>query len=134
MTKSAQPFALSAAHARVAEWWRTARPSWRHLLHPGSASTGDVDRLAGEVGLTATALTALASTPSGLPMLLGRRLAALGLDPAEIERLSPRLLADLERTCNACPDRQRCIDDMVLDPLAPGWESYCPNSGTLATL
>lgn len=69
-----------------------------------------------------------------LPVLLGRKLAALGLSTLEIEALSQSVLADLKRTCRACPDRQRCIDDMAIDPLAEGWESYCPNSGTLATL
>jgi hypothetical protein len=69
-----------------------------------------------------------------VPELLGRKLAALGLTASEIEKWSPALLDDLKRNCNACPDRQRCIDDMAIDPLVPGWESYCPNSGTLATL
>lgn len=69
-----------------------------------------------------------------LPVLLGRKLAALGLKAEEIEALSPAVLEDLKRNCRACPDRQRCIDDMAVDPLAPGWESYCPNSGTLSTL
>lgn len=92
----------------LAEWWHLAR-------HEASGDAG-------------------APTPDGLPVLLERKLAALGLSPKDIETWSPALLDDLKRNCRDCPDRQRCMDDMAIDPLAPGWESYCPNSGTLASL
>ncbi len=74
------------------------------------------------------------ASASDLPVLLAQKLAALGLSADEIAARSPAVLEDLVRNCRACPDRQRCIDDVTADALAPGWESYCPNSGTLATL
>lgn len=30
--------------------------------------------------------------------------------------------------------KQRCLDDMMEGVNPPGWESYCPNSGTIRTL
>ena len=49
-------------------------------------------------------------------------------------RLSPQLLGELQRTCAACPDKQRCAMDFADDDNPAGWESYCANAGTLRTL
>lgn len=66
--------------------------------------------------------------------LLGWRLTALGLNPQSIGRAHPDVLSNLIEACMSCPVKQRCLDDMMecVDP--PGWESYCPNSGTIRTL
>jgi hypothetical protein len=68
------------------------------------------------------------------PVLLEWRLTALRLDPGEIERLSPDVPANLRSTCTLCTEKQRCLDDMMEFINPPGWESYCPNSGTIRTL
>lgn len=70
----------------------------------------------------------------GAAALLYQKLRALELNPDEIYHLSPLLLAELEHNCGECPDKERCAADMAEDPSAPGWEIYCPNSGTLRTL
>ena len=68
------------------------------------------------------------------PVLLEWRLTALRLNPRDIERLSPDVLANLRSTCTLCTEKQRCLDDMMEFLNPPGWESYCPNSGTVRTL
>lgn len=75
-----------------------------------------------------------ADASSRTPVLLEWRLTALRLYPGEIERLSPDVLANLRSTCTACTEKQRCLDDMMEFLNPPGWESYCPNSGTIRTL
>ena len=67
------------------------------------------------------------------PTLLGWRLTALELNPKEIERHSPKVLANLRSTCALCTQKRRCLEDMM-DYRNPPWESYCPNSGTIRTL
>ena len=118
----------------VSEWWRDARHRWRDLPDVDALPPEKVAAMALELGITDAELKRIVAGADGVPLLLGRRLAALGLDPGEVAALSPLLLADLKRSCNACAERDRCIDDMKSDPLAPGWESYCPNAGTLASL
>lgn len=68
------------------------------------------------------------------PALLAWRLTALGLNPKRIENAYPDVSRNLKTTCHSCPVKQRCLDDMMERVNPPGWESYCPNSGTIRTL
>lgn len=66
------------------------------------------------------------------PILLEWRLTALEQNPKEIERHSPKVLANLRSTCALCAQKRRCLEDMM-DYRNPPWESYCPNSRTIRT-
>lgn len=74
------------------------------------------------------------SNDGGMPALLGWRLTALGLNPKRIANAHPDVYRNLKTTCRSCPVKQRCLDDMMECVNPPGWESYCPNSGTIRTL
>ena len=65
------------------------------------------------------------------PVLLECRLTALQLNPKAIERLSPDVLDNLRSTCALCTEKRRCLEDMMEHLNPPGWEGYCPNSGTI---
>lgn len=71
---------------------------------------------------------------SPCPVLLEWRLTALRLNPRALGRAYPEVFANLKSTCLSCPDKQRCLDDMMECWNPPGWESYCPNSGTIQLL
>lgn len=119
---------------QVLDWWLSTRDRWARMAELQMLPPGELERVASDFGVSSTELLSAASRPDGDHQLLDLRLAALGLEPSQIEKLSPLLLRDLRRTCASCPEQQQCKDDMALSPLAPGWESYCPNSGTLRTL
>ena len=123
-----------SALGRTLDWWHETRERWAQLAELRDLPPAELERVAADVGVSAAELMELSTRPEGTQGLLERRLAALHLDPEEIRKLSPMLLRDLQRTCGGCTERQRCRDDMAVSPLAPGWESYCPNSGTLRTL
>ncbi len=120
------------AHALA--WWRDARRRWNNLHQLSMLPDHEVSRIAGEVGMNAGDFMRVAEMPDGAAQLLDRRLAALKLQPDEIREISGLLLADLQRTCSMCADKARCADDMAVDPLAAGWQSYCPNAGNFETL
>lgn len=67
------------------------------------------------------------------PVLLECRLTALQLNPKAIERLAPAVLDNLRSTCALCTEKRRCLEDMMEHLNPPGWEGYCPNSGTIRT-
>jgi hypothetical protein len=115
-------------------WWQGVRGLWTRAAHGHAIAPEDAARIAADSGVSPSLFVRIIGEPNGATALLYRRLRALGLDPTEIYRLSPMLLADLERNCALCPDKARCEADMADDPNPPGWESYCPNSGTLRTL
>jgi hypothetical protein len=120
--------------ARALDWWHNARARWQRLGELNRLSGDDIDRLAQDVGLNSSEFLRMAVKPDGTKLLIERRLAALHLDPEDIRKLSPLLLRDLMVTCARCSEKDRCAADMALDPNPEGWESYCPNSGTLRTL
>jgi hypothetical protein len=119
---------------RILDWWHDTRDRWARLAELNDLPAHELDRIAADMGVATPELLAASTRPGGTQGLLEKRLAALELDPEDIRRLSPMLLRDLEHTCGRCSERQRCSDDMKISPLAPGWESFCPNSGTLRTL
>ncbi len=120
--------------ARVLSWWNDARKHWSRLHELEHLDPAELHRIAADVGLSSNELSRLAAQPDGVPLLIEKRLAALSLAPEDIRKLSPLILRDLQRTCAVCDEKGRCEADMAVDPLAPGWESYCPNSGTLRSL
>ena len=119
---------------RALEWWRERRDQWRQLDELHHLSPNEFDRIAGDFGMSSVDFLKIACMPEGVPQLLRRRLEALHLTPEEINLLSPLMLSDLKRTCNECPDKAYCASDMAKNPLAAGWEKYCPNSPVLTTL
>jgi hypothetical protein len=118
----------------VLDWWHGARSVWARADQVETLSGDEIAWMAEDVGMARDDLVLMLSRPDGPADLLHRRLAALDIDPEDIRRISPLLLADLERTCAQCKDRDRCAEEMKDDPLPAGWESYCPNAGTLRTL
>ena len=118
----------------VFDWWHHARERWQRLHDIDSMSAEDVARMANDVGLSSDDLRRVIREPNATADLLYRRLESLKLDPADVRAVSPLLLRDLERTCAMCTDKGRCKSDLDESPNPIGWESYCPNSGTLGTL
>ena len=119
---------------QVFDWYRGARVVWAKVQDIDSLSPEEITWMARDVALAEAELLEVIRQPEGAAGLLHRRLKALKLDPEEIRRLSPLLLADLQRTCTCCRDKERCAAEMAEDPNPSGWETYCPNSGTLRTL
>ncbi len=134
MTTSETSETKSSPISRVLDWWIATRDRWARMAELNTLPPDELARVAADFGVSTSELLEASARPDGAQGLLERRLAALKLDPEEIWKLSPMLLRDLQRTCGNCTERQRCKDDMEISPLAPGWESYCPNSGTLRTL
>jgi hypothetical protein len=94
----------------------------------------EVERLAKDVGLSASELRRLANLGPDSADLLLRRMAALDLDRKEVSRTEPRTFQDLQRVCTMCNSYRRCTRDLARDSANPTWQDYCPNAATLMAL
>ncbi len=66
--------------------------------------------------------------------LLYRHMADLGLSVADVERVDPGVMQDLQRTCTRCDVRKRCEDDFSAGADLDAWNAYCPNTISLESL
>lgn len=116
----------------ILRWWRDrARDPAAELKCCGDE---EVERIARDVGVSATELRTLAKRGPGAAGLLLRRMAALDLDRNEIARTERGTFQDLQRVCTMCESKRRCARELARDSADPAWKDYCPNAATLIAL
>ncbi|MEW6768006.1 MAG: hypothetical protein AB1342_08240 [Pseudomonadota bacterium] len=93
----------------------------------------ELERIAGDLGVSPSELRANAATNGGWRRLLDERVRQFGLDKAALEENFPRVVRDLERTCGRCGSAARCENDFKRSGLE-AISSYCPNTHTLEAL
>jgi hypothetical protein len=121
--------------ARMAQWWsnlagRVSRAAEVRSLDPQVAAgiSRDLGTGLGELRVMA------AKWPDSSAELLGRRLRALDLDPADIARSQPAVARDLAVHCTLCTDKTQCRHDLDRSPGSSEWQDYCVNTATLNAL
>jgi hypothetical protein len=94
----------------------------------------EVERIAKDVGVSASELRTLAMFGPEAADLLLRRMAAFDLDRNEVARIEPQTFQDLQRVCIMCDHHRRCAQDFARDSASEEWKNYCPNAATLIAL
>ena len=94
----------------------------------------EVERIAKDIGVSASELHKIASHGPDAADLLLQRMAALDLEPKEVSGVEPRTFHDLQRICTMCEYHRRCARDLTRDTADPAWKDYCPNAATLMAL
>jgi hypothetical protein len=118
----------------VAQWWHNWTAARANVASIDCCGADETDRIAHDIGVSASELRALAGKWPDSADLLNRRLATLALDPADIRRTEPQVLSDLQRVCTMCRDERKCRHDLADDPYNPAWRDYCPNVVTFDAL
>ncbi len=117
----------------VLQWmWDLSRDTTLYQLQ--ACGEREVERIAGDSGLSTADFRALASLGPNASDLLERRMAALDLDLTEVSAIAPQTFHDLRRVCSFCKDQRRCLRDLGRDPANAAWKDYCPNVETLVAL
>lgn len=123
---------------RDAAWYGAALDSARRLfarLVPADTNAelppGEIEAIARDVGMSTGELHELIDRGPEAARLLYERLARLGIEPADIERLGLGMIRDLERTCSGCGAKGVCEHDMAERPGDDRWKQYCGNSETI---
>ena len=120
--------------SRIGRWWAGWRRHWAARSELAQCGPAELERLARDAGVSKDELRVLAGKWPDSASQLTRRVAALGLDAAEISRSEPRTMRDLQRVCSLCASKRRCEHDLARDPSDPAWREYCANEGTLDAL
>ena len=119
--------------ALILQWYRdwTRRGSASELKCFGEE---EVERMAKDVGVSASELSMFARFGPKAADLLLRRMAALDLDRNEVAQTEPANVRDLQRVCTTCESHRRCARDFANHSAEPDWKDYCPNAATLIAL
>lgn len=95
--------------------------------------SGELGRLAHDLGLTEAELKMLAKKGPQSAHLLYDRMRELGLDRDDLARAGAAVTRDLEHTCAMCQSQRRCAKDLVRHDANAG-RTYCGNDPTLQAL
>jgi hypothetical protein len=131
---SVQVNAQSGVASRLARWWQGWTRRRKAMIQLDCCGAAEVERIAHDVGLSRPELYAMAGKWPDAAEPLNRRLATLALDPADVRRIEPQVLHDLQRVCSLCRHGRECEHDLVERPSDPTWREYCPNVMTLDAL
>ena len=117
----------------ILQWYRdwTRRTSASELKCFGEE---EVERMAKDVGVSASELRTVARCGPEAADLLLRRMARLDLARNEVAQTEPATFQDLQRVCTMCESHRRCARDFARDSADPDWKDYCPNAATLIAL
>ncbi len=119
----------------ITRWWRNWKRHYAAARELDACRDGEVAHLAQDLGVSSAELRTLAGRWPDSADLLRRRMDALGIDAAQVGRLEPEVMRDLQRVCGQCTNEKRCEHDLRRDAgdhAAHGsWRTYCPNVDTL---
>jgi hypothetical protein len=118
----------------IADWWHDWRHGAARSLELNDCSDFDTDRMARDLGLTASELQRVVHRGRRAADLLLCRMAALDLNPQEVDQIDRATFLDLERVCTNCDCKGRCKRDLARRADDAVWENYCPNVATLKML
>ena len=106
----------------------------RELSEVRQLNTGDFDRIANDMGVSPGELDALIRRGPHAADQLPKMLEALGIDEADLARVEPLVLRDMERVCSLCGHKRQCDRDLAAGTSAAHYEGYCPNAPTIDSL
>jgi hypothetical protein len=113
--------------SRLREWWR-------RLSELDTMDRCELERIAGDLGMSGSELRELAARGPHAADQLHERMHLLGITRADVERLAHGLMWDMERTCARCSQKGTCKRELATRPHDPSWGGYCPNAGALTVV
>ena len=106
----------------------------RELNELAQLSTAEFGRVASDLQISPADLTELVNQGPHAADELPKLLAALGIDAAQLARVEPMALHDMERVCALCHQKGECDRDLAAGTSAEHYEEYCLNAPTIAGL
>lgn len=97
-------------------------------------SPAEFDRVAHDLQISVADLTELVNQGPHAADELPKLLSALGINAADLARIEPAILHDMERVCALCNHKRECDHDLAAGTSAEHYQQYCANTPTIAGL
>jgi uncharacterized protein YjiS (DUF1127 family) len=131
MTAEDHPLTLIERLTRTFGDWLRHRQELSELRQ---LNTAEFDRIASDLRLSPADLNELARHGPDSADELPKLLKALGISEADLARVEPLVLQDMERVCALCGHKRECDRDLAEGTSAEHYEQYCLNAPTIAEL
>lgn len=127
----------SSLHEYAADfghWLAARREKYRDLEALRAMSEREIEELSGELGLSRLQFEALVKAGPEAAAEMERMMAALHIDPADIQDAHPMMMRDMRVTCATCGDKRACRHALEDGTAADRLTDFCPNSEELLDL
>ena len=131
MTAQSKPYPRVELLISMFADWLTHR---RELSEIRQMDRTDFDRIASDLRISPGELDALVDRGPHAADQLPKLLRALGIDEADLARIEPMALRDMERVCTLCHHKRQCDRELAAGTSAEHYTGYCPNAGTIDSL
>jgi hypothetical protein len=121
---------VEAVIGMFADWLHHRRDTDR-ICDCGSE---EFEHIAHDLGVSANDLHELVQSGPHSADELPKMMAALNLDLADIRRIEPLVVRDMERVCGLCNHKNRCHHELAAGSAAANHREFCNNAETLDSL
>jgi len=97
-------------------------------------NTTEFDRIANDLRVSPADLNELVRHGPHAADELPQLLKALGINEADLARIEPMVLHDMERVCALCANKRECDRDLAAGTSAEHYQGYCLNAPTITEL
>ncbi len=94
-------------------------------------NTTEFDRIASDLRVSPADLNELVRHGPHAADELPKLLKALGINEADLARVEPMVLHDMERVCALCANKRECDRDLAAGTSAEHYKGYCLNAPTI---
>jgi transcriptional regulator with XRE-family HTH domain len=97
-------------------------------------NASEFERIAGDLRVSPADLNELVRQGPHAADELPKLLKALGISEADLARVEPLVLHDMERVCALCQHKRECDHDLAAGTSAEHYKEYCLNAPTIEEL
>ena len=126
--------ALDKPHSVVERLTHTFSDWLKHrqeLSELRQLNNSEFDRIACDLRVSPADLNDLVRHGPHAADELPKLLKALGISEADLERVEPVVLHDMERVCALCANKRECDRDLAAGTSAEHYQGYCLNAPTI---
>ena len=120
------------------EFWIDKFVDWikhrRELSEVRQMNRTDFELIARDLRVSPDELDRLVAAGAHSADEMPEMLKALGIDVADLARVDPLMVRDMQRVCSLCRDKAHCHGELAGGTAAQHYKEYCPNAPTIDAL